>query len=1402
MSEVFCNNKKKSFFLPSISTKAAVFIAFIFFATVFFLPQVFSASGVPTIVSYQGLLTDSSGNTLGGSSGTSYFFKFSIWTTSTIGNGTRLWPTSAPNITTSTVTSGVFSVNIGDTINGYPDTLNLDFFSEQDIYLQVEVASTTGGTYETLSPRQRVGSSGFSINANTVSGRLYTTSTSDYTFNVINDGTGVANLNLIDGDFLTATTTRLTNAGALLNIASLTGSGALTVSSTASGVLTLQSASTTLTLQATASTNASGTVSIANGMLLALGQRTAVPTNLVNGVMYYDTTLNKFRCYENGAITNCVGGTTTINSVTTSTFTFSTTTNYGSFTITTSTDTLTWNFPGRINDINNLATTTGNFIVASGTTWFAKTIGSNGLCLVASSTASAGVSWESCASGGTGLTSLNGLLGATQTFASSGPALSISSAGSTHTFTLATSSASVTGVLSSADWTTFNNKQNSLGSSFVSSTAGTAPIFVSGGTGAVTISLGITAVSSTRAINTTSPLTGGGDLSADRTIALQNASNGQLLIGSSTSWYATTLTGSTYLQVVNTTGTITLNNLGVQTLTGTAPVFVSSATGTPTISLGFTIVSSTRTINTTAPLFGGGDLSADRTFSLGFTIVSSTRAINTGTGLAGGGDLSADRTIYLAAAFATSGTTGLTISSSSATWTFTIATSSATQAGFLQSADWTTFNNKQNSLGSSFVSSTAAGTGIAVSGATGAVTIWNALTFSTSGSSGITIASSSGTWTFSQPTSTASLSGYLSSADWTTFNAKVSALTAGTNITLSSSSNNVTVNVTTTPSFATTTFTGQVVAGESARASSSAAIYVSSTANGTVDIAGILQETTLNPSTGGSFQFGNRHIITVAPSASSSMDGEFIRMIDNSSSLANTVRALELQAWSGTNASGSNTGLWTAGRTFGIQAFSNGTAGGIFKPAAIYGEIDSATQGQALRLYSQTIATSTQDVAEFFQEVSTFRGTGLKMSFAQTGGTFTGDFIRLLRGSTVALNVNATGTLMIGTSTQFSTSTMLLVCAATNCSLPTASNTVAVFASHDSTTAGTSIVAKGSISAAASDFGEYVLIEGQASDYELGDLLSVSTSGDARFRKSSTSSDPMLAGIVTESAAFKAGGEFAGREDALVMTLAGRVPTKVNGEGGAIKPGDPIAASSKSGVGMKAKGVNRVVGVALEAFNSTSSDEIGKVMVFVNPSWYKNDGELLQGGESGDGSINNFTFDESKVTKIDILKANRIYTKRLTVGDEENPSGITLFDVKTKKPYCVMIIDGELKHIPGRCEDISFGSELPEGSDNVLEDIQSREKENATSESIVPEPSIETIIEEFVSDEDPLISEPAVEEGATNNAITEPIVSEAPAPEPPVSEPEFVTEEPPLASEVIPPPTPEPAPELAPEPTL
>ncbi|MBI2443916.1 MAG: hypothetical protein HYV42_01575, partial [Candidatus Magasanikbacteria bacterium] len=107
--------------------------------------------------------------------GTDYCFRFSLYSSPTVGQGTKLWPGGNPATLTVNVKSGVFNVNIGDTSAG-GDLLNFNFQDTDTAYLNIEVNDQSGGscagvtTFETLSPRQRVVASGYAISASTVAG--------------------------------------------------------------------------------------------------------------------------------------------------------------------------------------------------------------------------------------------------------------------------------------------------------------------------------------------------------------------------------------------------------------------------------------------------------------------------------------------------------------------------------------------------------------------------------------------------------------------------------------------------------------------------------------------------------------------------------------------------------------------------------------------------------------------------------------------------------------------------------------------------------------------------------------------------------------------------------------------------------------------------------------------------------------------------------------------------------------------------------------------------------------------------------------------------------------------------------------------------------------------------------
>ena len=172
------------------------------------------------------------------------------------------------------------------------------------------------------------------------------------------------------------------------------------------------------------------------------------------------------------------------------------------------------------------------------------------------------------------------------------------------------------------------------------------------------------------------------------------------------------------------------------------------------------------------------------------------------------------------------------------------------------------------------------------------------------------------------------------------------------------------------------------------------------------------------------------------------------------------------------------------------------------------------------------------------------------------------------------------------------------------------------------------------------------------------------------------------------------------------IALAGRVPVKVNGEGGEIKVGDPIAMSSVSGVGRKAGGSagGRNIGYALESF-AGGPDSVGKIMVFVNLSDAPvNVSELTSNATQSPStffsqvtSVVGGWLEGMKVYIADgLVKLKELVAEKIT-AKKAVLDKIELKDEDTGETYCVRMKGGALTSTLGECS----SSEQEETNDSA-----------------------------------------------------------------------------------------------------
>jgi len=171
----------------------------------------------------------------------------------------------------------------------------------------------------------------------------------------------------------------------------------------------------------------------------------------------------------------------------------------------------------------------------------------------------------------------------------------------------------------------------------------------------------------------------------------------------------------------------------------------------------------------------------------------------------------------------------------------------------------------------------------------------------------------------------------------------------------------------------------------------------------------------------------------------------------------------------------------------------------------------------------------------------------------------------------------------------------------------------------------------------------------EGESFEVGDLLSITESSEsaqatesARFTKSQKAYDQNIVGVAEYN-----------ETDGYRPTFAGVFETKVSTINGSIKAGDPITSSDIPGVGMKATKAGQIIGKTLEPYDNPDPNVIGKILVFINLSWYDPDVYLTSTGElkivaSGSSYIAQHTTTGNIIDKIGAFA--ELVTGKLRVG--------------------------------------------------------------------------------------------------------------------------------------------------------
>lgn len=227
-----------------------------------------AAVAPPNKMNFQGRLTDASGNPLSGT----YDMQFKLY--SAASGGTLLWAETrtAANANSVTVTSGLFSVRLGEGTLAAPSTqLSAVVAANATLYFEITIGSDAA-----MTPRSQLATSAYAFNSDALDGI---------------DSTG----------FIQNTSTQQT---ADFNISGTGQASSLQASSSVLAPLFDAAGATVLNIGTTNATaiNLNKNVTVAAGKTLTLAGGTTAnrPASPTEGMLYYDTSTKQLVMYANG----------------------------------------------------------------------------------------------------------------------------------------------------------------------------------------------------------------------------------------------------------------------------------------------------------------------------------------------------------------------------------------------------------------------------------------------------------------------------------------------------------------------------------------------------------------------------------------------------------------------------------------------------------------------------------------------------------------------------------------------------------------------------------------------------------------------------------------------------------------------------------------------------------------------------------------------------------------------------------------------------------------------------------------------------------------------------------------------------------------------------------------------